>query len=350
LIYPIDRAGAAMQVRSNNAACLEVPPSDARHDPLSAGNSVGLAASAARPTSNLENKMTKIAFIGLGNMGAPMAENLAKAGHEVSAFDVVPFLREAAAAKGISVAASAVAAAKAAEIVVTMLPAGRHVIDVWSATLPAARPGTLFIDCSTIDVESARRAHALASEHAMASLDAPVSGGTGGAKAASLTFMAGGTDEAFARAKPVLEAMGKKIVHCGTAGAGQAAKICNNMILGVSMIAVGEAFVLAEKLGLSHQALFDVASTSSGQCWSLTTYCPVPGPVPTSPANSGYKPGFAANLMLKDLKLAQEAAQANGASTPLGALAAQLYGLYAAWGEGGSDFSGIIHLIRGKEK
>ena len=187
-------------------------------------------------------------------------------------------------------------------------------------------------------------------EHALLSLDAPVSGGTGGAKAATLTFMAGGEAAAFARAKPLLEAMGKKIVHCGTAGAGQAAKICNNMILGVSMIAVGEAFVLAEKLGLSHQALFDVASTSSGQCWSLTTYCPVPGPVPSSPANSGYKPGFAANLMLKDLKLAQEAAQASGAATPLGALAAQLYGLYAAWGEGGSDFSGIIHLIRGKEK
>jgi 3-hydroxyisobutyrate dehydrogenase len=216
--------------------------------------------------------------------------------------------------------------------------------------LPAARPGTLFIDCSTIDVENARKAHAMAAERALLSLDAPVSGGTGGAKAATLTFMAGGEAAAFARAKPLLEAMGKKIVHCGTAGAGQAAKICNNMILGVSMIAVGEAFVLAEKLGLSHQALFDVASTSSGQCWSLTTYCPVPGPVPSSPANSGYKPGFAASLMLKDLKLAQEAAQASGAATPLGALAAQLYGLYAAWGESGSDFSGIIHLIRGKSE
>jgi 3-hydroxyisobutyrate dehydrogenase len=292
--------------------------------------------------------MSKIAFIGLGNMGAPMAENLAKAGHQVAAFDVVPFLRDAAKAKGIAVASSAAEAGKDAEIVITMLPAGRHVIDVWTAALPAAKPGTLFLDCSTIDVESARRAHIMAGEHAMMSLDAPVSGGTGGARAATLTFMAGGEDQAFARAKPVLEAMGKKIVHCGAAGAGQAAKICNNMILGVSMIAVGEAFVLAEKLGLSHQALFDVASTSSGQCWSLTSYCPVPGPVPTSPANSGYKPGFAANLMLKDLKLAQEAAQASGASTPLGALAAQLYGLYAAWGEGGSDFSGIIHLIRGK--
>jgi 3-hydroxyisobutyrate dehydrogenase len=292
--------------------------------------------------------MSAIAFIGLGNMGAPMAENLAKAGHQVLAFDVVPFLRDAAKAKGIAVAGSAVEAAKEAEIVVTMLPGGKNVVEVWSATLPVAKAGTLFIDCSTIDVESARKAHAMAAEHALMSLDAPVSGGTGGAKAATLTFMAGGEEAAFARAKPILEAMGKKIVHCGTAGAGQAAKICNNMILGVSMIAVGEAFVLAEKLGLSHQALFDVASTSSGQCWSLTTYCPVPGLVPSSPANSGYKPGFAANLMLKDLKLAQEAAQASGASTPLGALAAQLYGLYAAWGEGGSDFSGIIHLIRGK--
>jgi len=293
--------------------------------------------------------MTKIAFIGLGNMGAPMAENLVKANHAVEAFDIVPFLREAAAAKGIVIAGSAADAVKGAETVVTMLPAGRHVIDVWSATLPAAKPGTLFIDCSTIDVGSARRAHELARERGIASLDAPVSGGTGGARAASLTFMAGGTDAAFGRAKPMLEAMGKKIVHCGPAGSGQAAKICNNMILGVSMIAVGEAFVLAEKLGLSHQALFDVASTSSGQCWSLTSYCPVPGPVPASPANSGYKPGFAASLMLKDLKLAQEAAQASGASTPLGALAAQLYGLYAAWGEGTSDFSGIINLIRGKE-
>ena len=292
--------------------------------------------------------MTAIAFIGLGNMGGPMAENLLKAGHHVVAFDLVPFLRDAARERGITVASSSVEAVKDAEVVVTMLPAGRHVLDVWNAALPAAAPGTLFIDCSTIDVESARKAHAMAAERELASLDAPVSGGTGGAKAATLTFMAGGEAAAFARAKPILEAMGKRIVHCGTAGAGQAAKICNNMILGVSMIAVGEAFVLAEKLGLSHQALFDVASTSSGQCWSLTSYCPVPGPVPTSPANGGYKPGFAANLMLKDLKLAQEAAQASGASTPLGALAAQLYGLYAAWGEGGSDFSGIIHLIRGK--
>jgi 3-hydroxyisobutyrate dehydrogenase len=190
--------------------------------------------------------------------------------------------------------------------------------------------------------------HALAEGAGLVPVDAPVSGGVGGAKAATLTFMCGGTDAAFARAKPLLEAMGRKIVHCGGAGAGQAAKICNNMILGISMIAVGEAFVLAEKLGLSHQALFDVASTSSGQCWSLTSYCPVPGPVPTSPANNDYKPGFATALMLKDLKLSQDAAAAAGATTPMGALATQLFGLHAAWGEGGADFSGIIHLIRGK--
>ena len=198
-------------------------------------------------------------------------------------------------------------------MILTMLPAGRHVISVWSEILPAVKPGTLVIDCSTIDVESARKAHGMAKERGLLSLDAPVSGGVGGAKGATLTFMAGGAAEAFAKAEPILSQMGKRVVHCGGDGAGQAAKICNNMILGMSMIGVAEAFVLAEKLGLSHQALFDVASTSSGQCWSLTTYCPVPGPVPTSPANNGYKPGFAAALMLKDLKLAQEAARVSGA-------------------------------------
>jgi 3-hydroxyisobutyrate dehydrogenase len=183
----------------------------------------------------------------------------------------------------------------------------------------------------------------------MLSLDAPVSGGVGGAEAGTLTFMAGGAKDAFEKAKPLLEAMGKRVVHCGEAGAGQAAKICNNMMLGISMIGVCEAFVLAEKLGLSHQALYDVASTSSGQCWALTSYCPVPGPVPSAPSNNNYKPGFASALMLKDLKLAQEAASSAGATTPLGAAAAQVYGLHNAWGEGGADFSGIIHLIRGKE-
>ena len=291
--------------------------------------------------------MSNIAFIGLGNMGGPMAANLVKAGHAVAGFDLVPASLEAAAASGVDIFASAAAAVKDADVVVTMLPAGRHVISVWSEIVGAARAGALFIDSSTIDVESARRAHQLAAKAGQPSVDAPVSGGTGGAKAGTLTFMCGGEDGAFASAKPYLEAMGKRIVHCGAAGAGQAAKICNNMILGATMIATAEAFTLAEKLGLSHKALFDVASTSSGQSWSLTTYCPVPGPVPTSPANNSYKPGFAAALMLKDLKLAQEAAQAAGAVTPMGAQAAQLYALFNAQGHGGDDFSGIINFLRG---
>src|SRR5262249_45631893 len=261
--------------------------------------------------------MATIAFIGLGNMGGPMAANLVKAGHKVVAFDLVEASRSQAKSDGAAIAESSVSAVKGADVVVTMLPAGKHVLSVWTDVLPAISKGALIIDCSTIDVESAKQAHALAAKQGVASIDAPVSGGTGGAKAATLTFMCGGEDKAFAAAKPVLEKMGKKIVHCGGAGAGQAAKICNNMILGISMIAVSEAFALAEKLGLSHQALFDVASTSSGQCWSLTSYCPVPGLVPTSPANNGYKPGFAAALMLKDLRLSQEAAQAMGMATPL---------------------------------
>jgi 3-hydroxyisobutyrate dehydrogenase len=293
--------------------------------------------------------MTTIAFIGLGNMGGPMAANLVKAGHAVTGFDLSDASRAEAASAGVSIAATAQAAVAGANVIVTMLPAGKHVRAVWAEIAPAARTGALIIDSSTIDVDSARAVHALAEKAALRPLDAPVSGGTGGAKAATLTFMAGGTAEAFAAARPILEAMGKKVVHCGGAGAGQAAKICNNMILGISMIGVGEAFALAEKLGLSHQALFDVASTSSGQCWSLTTYCPVPGPVPTSPANNGYKPGFAAELMLKDLKLAQEAAMSAGASTPMGAAAAQLYALFAASGHGGTDFSGIIEMLRGQK-
>jgi 3-hydroxyisobutyrate dehydrogenase len=213
--------------------------------------------------------------------------------------------------------------------------------------LKAATAGTLLIDSSTIDIDSSRTAHRLAGEAGLLSLDAPVSGGVGGATAGTLTFMTGGTVETFERARPVLEAMGKKIIRCGEAGAGQAAKLCNNMILGISMIGVCEAFVLAEKLGLDAQALYDVASTSSGQCWSLTSYCPVPGPVPASPANNGYRPGFGVSLMLKDLTLAQAAAQQSGAATPLGAQAQQLYNLFAAAGHGGDDFSGIIHLLRG---
>lgn len=291
--------------------------------------------------------MSKLAFIGLGNMGGPMAANLVKAGHQVVGFDLVGSLRDAAAAAGVTIAPHARDAVHEADVVVTMLPAGQHVIAVWTEMVPAARKGALFVDSSTIDVDSARRAHALAKEAGFMSIDAPVSGGTGGAKAATLTFMCGGADDAFAQVRPYLEGMGKRVVHCGGAGAGQAAKICNNMILGGTMIATAEAFVLGEKLGLSHQALFDVASTSSAQSWSLTTYCPAPGPVPTSPANSGYKPGFAAALMLKDLRLAQEAAQRVGASTPIGAQAAQIYGLFNGLGHEGEDFSGIINFLRG---
>jgi 3-hydroxyisobutyrate dehydrogenase len=296
--------------------------------------------------------MANINFVGLGNMGLPMVLNLIKAGHDVTGFDVVPAAQAAARAAGVTVVdgnadpAAAAAALKKAEIVTTMLPNGKLVLDVYKQLLPGAAPGTLFIDSSTIDVASARAAAEQAAAAGMASLDAPVSGGVGGAAAGTLTFMVGGTTEAFARAKPVLELMGKKIVHCGAAGAGQAAKICNNMILGISMIAVGEAFVLAEKLGLEAQALYDVASTASGQCWSLTTYCPVPGPVPTSPANNGYKPGFSAALMLKDMLLSQEAAEASGASTALGKHAAEIYQKFVSGGEGGTDFSGIINAIR----
>ncbi len=288
----------------------------------------------------------RIAFIGLGNMGGPMAANLVKAGREVSGFDLSPESRQSAAANGIAIAGSAVEAVAGAGIVVTMLPAGRHVLSVWEELVAALVPGTLLIDCSTIDVESARQAHRLAKGAGCLSLDAPVSGGTGGATAGTLTFMVGGADDAFARGRPVLEQMGKRIVHCGDAGAGQAAKICNNMILGITMAGVCEAFVLGEKLGLSHQALFDVASTSSGQCWSINTYCPVPGPVPGSPANNGYKPGFAAALMLKDLKLSQEAASATGATTEMGAHAADLYERFNAHGHGGDDFSGLINFLR----
>jgi 3-hydroxyisobutyrate dehydrogenase len=290
--------------------------------------------------------MANIAFIGLGNMGGPMAANLVKAGHKVTAFDLVAASRDQAKADGAAIGESATATVKGADVVITMLPAGKHVLSVWNEVVPAMQKGTLIIDCSTIDVESAKQAHAFAAKQGMSSVDAPVSGGTGGARGATLTFMCGGDDKSFAAAKPVLENMGKKIVHCGGAGAGQGVKICNNMVLAVSMIAVGEAFALAERLGLSHQAVFDVVSTSSGQCWALTSYCPVPGPVPTSPANNGYKPGFAAALMVKDLTLAQDAAKASGAATPLGKHAQELYKAFDAAGHGGVDFSGIIQHVR----
>jgi 3-hydroxyisobutyrate dehydrogenase len=292
--------------------------------------------------------MANIAFLGLGNMGAPMAANLVKAGHWVAGYDLVESQKRAAAETGVSIMGSAREAVAGADIVVTMLPAGRHVLAAWDDFLSAAKKGALVIDSSTIDVDSARKAHDLGGAAGVLTLDAPVSGGVGGATAGTLTFMCGGSPEAFARAKPALDVMGKRIVHCGGPGAGQAAKICNNMILGATMIATCEAFALAEKLGLSAQALFDVASTSSGQSWSLTTYCPVPGPVPTSPANRDYKPGFAASLMLKDMKLAQEAAASAGVAIPLSGEAAQLYALFVSAGHGGDDFSGVINFLRGQ--
>jgi 3-hydroxyisobutyrate dehydrogenase len=294
--------------------------------------------------------MANIGFIGLGNMGGPMAANLIKSGAHVLGFDMLATARDASAKDGVEIVANVRSTVDDAEIVITMLPGGEHVLSVWNEVAPRARQGTLFIDCSTIDVASARKAHALAAANGIATLDAPVSGGVGGAKAATLTFMVGGTEHAFARGKPILEHMGKRVVHCGEAGNGQAAKICNNMILGASMIAVSEAFVLGEKLGLSHQALFDVASASSGQCWSLTSYCPVPGPVPASPANNNYKPGFAAALMLKDLKLAREAAESVKAKTAVGAHAARIYEMFAKQGHAESDFSGIINFIREQSK
>jgi 3-hydroxyisobutyrate dehydrogenase len=293
--------------------------------------------------------MARIGFIGLGNMGLPMAGNLVKAGHQVLGFDLVTSNVEKAVARKVEKANGALDVAKNADCVITMLPAGKHVLDVWGGgLLSAAKPGTIFIDCSTIDVASARAAHDLAAKAGMLSLDAPVSGGVGGAEGATLTLMVGGTKEAFAKGQPILSGVGKKVVHCGDPGAGQSAKICNNMMLAISMIGACEAFNLAEKLGLSHAALFDVASTSSGQSWAVTTYCPVPGPVPTSPANNGYKPGFAAALMQKDLGLAQEAARGAGASTPMGAAASQLYNLFVSQGHAGDDFSGIINMIKGK--
>jgi 3-hydroxyisobutyrate dehydrogenase len=293
--------------------------------------------------------MSTIAFIGVGNMGDPMARNLLKAGHNVRAFDVNTAVLEPILKAGGEKASDANAAVKGADIIITMLPAGHHVRGVYldNGILSAARNDALLIDCSTIDMDSARAVHTAAEKTGFDFLDAPVSGGVGGAESGTLTFMCGGSNKAFERAKSILDKMGKKIVLAGGAGAGQAAKICNNMLLAISMIGTCEAFVLAEKLGLDPQKLFDIASTSSGQCWSLTTYCPVPGPVPTAPSNRDYRGGFATALMLKDLKLSQSAAQSAGANTPLGAEAAQLYSLFAAQGQANTDFSGIIKMLRG---
>jgi 3-hydroxyisobutyrate dehydrogenase len=294
--------------------------------------------------------MARIGFIGLGNMGLPMAENLIKAGHEVEGVDTnSKAVDKLVAAGGVAVETAKIAAARC-DVVVTMLPSGEEVRDVYLApggVIENANPGTLLIDSSTIDVDTSRAVAEAAEMRELFIVDAPVSGGVGGAAAGTLTFMVGGSERAFERARPILEAMGKTIVHAGGAGTGQAAKICNNMILGISMIAVSEAFVLAEKLGLDAQKLFDISSKSSGQCWSMTSYCPVPGPVPTSPANRDFQPGFTAAMMLKDLKLAQDAARANKAVSPLGAGAAAIYERYVDSGEASRDFSGIIRFLRG---
>ncbi len=295
----------------------------------------------------------RIGFIGLGNMGGPMAANLVKAGHAVTGFDVAAAAIEALTNAGGSAGTSAGSAVADAEVVITMLPAGNHVRDVYSGPegiLAAAKPGALLIDSSTIDVETARSVTKLAAERGFDMLDAPVSGGVGGAAAGTLTFMVGGSETAFQRGLPVLQAMGKTIVHAGGAGSGQAAKICNNMILGISMIAVCEGFGLAKRLGLDWQKLFDISSKSSGQCWSMTSYCPAPGLVPSAPANRDYQAGFTADMMLKDLKLAQEAAQAAGAATPLGAEAAALYQLVANAGMGAKDFSVMFRFLQGNQR
>ena len=296
--------------------------------------------------------MTTIAFIGLGHMGGPMAENLVRRGFPVTGFDLDPASLERAASAGVRIADSAADAASDAEIVITMLPAGQHVLaayrgdDAAPGLLAAARPNTLFIDCSTISVAEEQLAarEAIAAGHR--ALDAPVSGGVLGAENAGLAFMVGGAAEDYAEALPVLEAMGARIVHCGAHGLGQAAKICNNLVLGISQIAVGEAFVLGEQLGLSHQALYDVMSNSSGQCWALSTNCPVPGPVPTSPANRDYAPGFAGALMAKDLGLAQDAIEQTGVDARLGLLARDMFRAFADGPGAGRDFSGIITTIR----
>ena len=293
--------------------------------------------------------MTRIAFIGLGNMGGGMAANQAKAGHQVQAFDLSKAAVEKAAAAGCSAAGSAAAAVKDADVVLTMLPAGQHVRAVYAnEILPDAKPGALLIDCSTIDVESARAVAAQAKAQGFRFADAPVSGGQAGAEAGTLAFMVGCDEADFPAVEAVIAPMARATIRAGDHGAGQAAKICNNMVLGATMIATCEAFALAEKLGLDPERFFEIASKSSGQSWSLTSYCPWPGPVPAAPSNRGYEGGFATAMMLKDLKLAQEAAAKAGAATPLGAQAEGLYALFDRLGAGGKDFSAILHLLRGK--
>ena len=290
--------------------------------------------------------MARVAFIGLGNMGGGMAANLALAGHDVRAFDLVEEALDRARQRGCLPAASAADAVDGAEAVVTMLPAGKHVRDVYESSVIGRAPGgAILIDCSTIDVATAREENEKARVAGYAMVDAPVSGGIAAAEAGSLTFMVGGTEEAFRRAEPFLAAMGKAVIHAGPAGSGQAAKICNNMLLGASMIATCEAFVLAQKLGLDPQTFFDISSKASGQCWSMTSYCPVPGVGPETPAERDYDGGFAAALMLKDLRLAMEAAQSVNAYTPMGAHAEELYARFNDLGGAGKDFSGIFKMI-----
>ena len=293
--------------------------------------------------------MAIIGFIGLGNMGSGMAANLVKAGHEVRAFDLNPDAVKAAAGQGAVAASSVIEAVAESEAVVTMLPAGKHVRAIYEAEIFKSAPkNALFLDCSTIDVDSARAVGGLAKEKGFRFVDAPVSGGVAAATGGTLTFMVGGSEDDFAAAEPILQGMGKAVIRAGDIGAGQAAKICNNMLLAITMIGTCEAFALAEKLGLDQQNFFDISSKASGQSWSMTSYCPVPGPVPTTPANNDYKPGFATAMMLKDLKLAMDAAAGADAATPLGAQAEALYSLFSNMGEGGTDFSGIYKMIRGE--
>jgi 3-hydroxyisobutyrate dehydrogenase len=295
--------------------------------------------------------LAKVGFIGLGNMGLPMARNLLKAGHAVTAFDLIDSALDAAVAAGAAAAAAPAAAASAAEYVITMLPEGRHVREVYQGAegvIATARDGTLLIDCSTIDVGTARLVSRAAAERGLEMVDAPVSGGVAGAENATLTFMVGGEEGAFSRARSILEQLGATIVHTGPSGNGQAAKICNNMMLAISMIGVAEAFTMADRLGLSAEVLFQVASNSSGQSWALTGYCPVPGLVPSSPANRDYRAGFTAAMMAKDLRLAQDAANSVDAATPLGAQARQLFAMFKGRGHGELDFSAIIKMIAGE--
>ncbi|GAB3006197.1 3-hydroxyisobutyrate dehydrogenase [Mycobacterium bourgelatii] len=290
-----------------------------------------------------------VAFLGLGNMGGPMSANLVAAKHAVRGFDPVPAAAAAAEAGGATLFDSAADAVAGADVVITMLPNGDVVKRCYAEVLPAARENALFIDSSTISVNDAREVHSLAQSHGMQQVDAPVSGGVKGAVAGTLAFMVGGEDSAVERARAVLEPMAGKIIHCGAAGAGQAAKVCNNMVLAVQQIAIGEAFVLAEKLGLSAQSLFDVITGATGNCWAVHTNCPVPGPVPTSPANNDFKPGFAAALMNKDLGLAMDAVAATGSSAPLGSHAAEIYTEFIASdaANAGKDFSAVIEALRG---